>query len=1245
VTTHPTNQRPAPKTRGRRLAIFFSLALLVSPANVQALCGLDDAFREQLVSVEGPELARFKMSGISCGACHLGENGGPRNVYGNALDTLLEISDREDPARLREAGRRVAEILSDPSSASLTFGELIQQGRFPGERSVPEAAPLAEIPARIFKNLTVPQARDLVRKVESEFRFGILQLSDVQEISPEVAEVLAEFEGEFLILRIRSLPPAVAEALAKSRAANLWLPSVTSIFDGSAESISTVPGHLVMTGLTRLDSPALAKKLALRPGPLSFPYLEEISPEIGKVLATHDGTLTLGGLAAISPELQDALSEAAGTLDLPNLASLDSIALTRKLAPSFLVLPKIKMLSPEQAEIFTAANTRPASFWSGMILPLATITPEVAEVFANHPTSINLTLVGRGPIADETLETLLRSKVNLRLRDVEKLTFGQIRIVREVLAENGEKAGTLSISKLSLPGLKELDSALLAETFAESNGGAFQDITSISREAATVLGNFPDNVRTLRDGTEDVLLKTLSFPKLTELSPEIAQLLIKKRWASISLPSVQEISLETIRGMVRSTSRLTLGIPALPPEFAEACTEIGPGGGLVFPRLEELSPEAARILVNALNQGIQVNGQARISKSPVLQFGGLDGGLPGEFTLSPETAAELAKYDGPLSLHGLRELSDESARALSSFSGVYLSILGSAAYRLTPNAAAALAKTPATLKLPLRELDSVPLAERFAWQSNRSFYDLERISKEAIPSLVKYQQIFDVRKIAVLDSPELARRFLQNSWGPTLPALTSISPEAAEIVATSSRSTLLGLTVLDSPAVATALTKAPAGVKLPRLRAATSEVLSILKEATSIATPPLESVSVLAPDTGSPYSHRVPRRVSRMFPNLQLPTLLGLLTYSGVGLVAAAEQTSRAELVRELGDDAFDVRETATLRLANLGLAAKPELLAGIRGDDAEIRWRCERLWARVRDADFQQRAEAFLGDAEGLNDYEFPGWTLYRERFGASASARQLFLDLQKGEPALWEEFGFAPPDQRARFDRLCRQLQSALRRPNERAKITAASAASVLFMATSDGMTISGKDRGWADALWQVAAVVDLVRNDNAWGSLKREWFRLGGDGRPAFDRLMADLRAGQDSAVPVAREILRDPETPRTEKQYALLALTKSVSAEDEALIASFLNDSSPIDTYFSGGEVLESQVRDVALAASIFRSGKDPKEFGFRNLRRDPKTAFIVSSIGFVNAEERAEAFEKWSEVARGGAGGKGVMLRE
>ncbi len=217
--------------------------------------------------------------------------------------------------------------------------------------------------------------------------------------------------------------------------------------------------------------------------------------------------------------------------------------------------------------------------------------------------------------------------------------------------------------------------------------------------------------------------------------------------------------------------------------------------------------------MTSLNRGIQVNGQGRTSKSPSLVFGSLLAGtLPSGFSLAPETAAELAKYDGSLSFR-LGEISDESARALSSFDGVYLQILGPAVEKLTPDAAAALAKTPAKLMLPVRELDSVPLAERFAWQYHRSFYAMESISKEAIPALVKYQQIFDVRKIAVLDSPELARRFVEGgpSGGVTLPALTSLSLEAAEILAAGTKPLYLGLTVLDSPEVARALTKVREG--------------------------------------------------------------------------------------------------------------------------------------------------------------------------------------------------------------------------------------------------------------------------------------------------------------------------------------------------------------------------------------------------------------------------------------------------
>lgn len=74
----------------------------------------------------------------------------------------------------------------------------------------------------------------------------------------------------------------------------------------------------------------------------------------------------------------------------------------------------------------------------------------------------------------------------------------------------------------------------------------------------------------------------------------------------------------------------------------------------------------------------------------------------------------------------------------------------------------------------------------------------------------------------------------------------ALTPEAAEILGAGSKSIYLGLTVIDSAAVARALAKSQPGVKLPRLRAATPEVIAILKAVKSIETPPLESLYVLS---------------------------------------------------------------------------------------------------------------------------------------------------------------------------------------------------------------------------------------------------------------------------------------------------------------------------------------------------------------------------------------------------------------
>jgi len=252
-------------TQQRLRLLLLGAALLGMPTDVHALCGLDGAVREQLRNVDDPEAVRALTQKIrlhaTCSVCHFTKWGGPRNEYGSAINTLLTLSDREDPVRQRDAGRRMMDIPASPLLAdSPTFGELFQQGRFPARsietpmppfddvsatsRSGLQARPASgDGPGAVSYGITVAQARELVQKVEAESRFGILQLSRTEEITTEVAEVLAEFRGEILILGPKSLSPEVAAALAESQAANVWLHSVTSVSPEASNAISKLRGH------------------------------------------------------------------------------------------------------------------------------------------------------------------------------------------------------------------------------------------------------------------------------------------------------------------------------------------------------------------------------------------------------------------------------------------------------------------------------------------------------------------------------------------------------------------------------------------------------------------------------------------------------------------------------------------------------------------------------------------------------------------------------------------------------------------------------------------------------------------------------------------------------------------------------------------------------------------------------------------------------------------------------------------
>ncbi|WP_145048317.1 hypothetical protein [Lignipirellula cremea] len=321
---------------------------------------------------------------------------------------------------------------------------------------------------------------------------------------------------------------------------------------------------------------------------------------------------------------------------------------------------------------------------------------------------------------------------------------------------------------------------------------------------------------------------------------------------------------------------------------------------------------------------------------------------------------------------------------------------------------------------------------------------------------------------------------------------------------------------------------------------------------------------------------------------------------------ATAEQ-----LVEQLGDASYDQRERARQQLLDIGLAARAALDGGRQHPDPEIALRCRRLWDEVR---------------------ILSGWQEVRSVVGSSPKARALYDKMYLADTAFWYELAESPRPRDRLFPDRQEQLQQTLKESPTPTWVIEGALANAFYFGLLAKQAKPELELESLDELLRVGRCQQALKDNDALSDLWDRWAKATGSDGPALDRLLVALRNQRPQAREIARNMLSDKRSPATQRQYALLALAKAKNPEDDELIRNALQDSSPLDTLFSRGVVIKSQLRDVALAATIYRAGEDPKEFGFSYLKPDPATLYSPSSLGFKNDDARMQATVNWSVVA-------------
>lgn len=372
---------------------------------------------------------------------------------------------------------------------------------------------------------------------------------------------------------------------------------------------------------------------------------------------------------------------------------------------------------------------------------------------------------------------------------------------------------------------------------------------------------------------------------------------------------------------------------------------------------------------------------------------------------------------------------------------------------------------------------------------------------------------------------------------------------------------------------------------------------------------------------------------------LVLPALLAVspVVFAGAEADTGLGDDRAFQLVEQFGDDSFGVRQHAMRELESLGRAAKPALLAGLKSRDAEVRSRCRRVLSIVLDQDMQARLNSFAADPFGRQTHELPGWERYKKEIGDNRAARELFVEMLRSEPQLFEAAESDPRLAGSLLQARCEQLQQTAFDADARHRklVTVGCVASLFFIGSHPDVNVTDTFVSYLHTFSYQPTFQAAMQNVDRAEPLKKI---LGGwISRPAgvinsYQNFMLSLQFGLREGLAPATTMLRDGAGQPHMSQYAMLLVAKFSGKDGIPLLVPFLKDQSPLGSYSVNGHEVRTELRDVALAVLVHLTGQDHTAYGFEHLQKNGQSVFLPVTAGFSDPLKRDAAIARWNAWA-------------
>ncbi len=383
----------------------------------------------------------------------------------------------------------------------------------------------------------------------------------------------------------------------------------------------------------------------------------------------------------------------------------------------------------------------------------------------------------------------------------------------------------------------------------------------------------------------------------------------------------------------------------------------------------------------------------------------------------------------------------------------------------------------------------------------------------------------------------------------------------------------------------------------------------------------------------------------RLAPKCLLP-LLGIL--AGATMAAAADSTTKATpndnkastLVRQLGADSFELRETAYNELEKMGKDAQKALEEAVKSEDREVSTRANRLLALVNRTEIEIALDAFLADKDTKLILKLPSYERYKKILGDDQAARTLFVEMYTTEGGLLASLERDPKGFQTTFATRVQQIQQHLYTPwGQVNQIPLGQVVALLFVATDSRATTDLNSFYLMMNLFYQQNIQQGFKANAGARKLLVEFFEKRSDQNTQQQAIQIAMQLDLKEMAPTAVKMATNKNTQAWTRATALIAVGKLGTKDNIKTIEPLLTDETNLgqmqfNTPGSGVIKVETRMRDVALAAMILLSGQSIQDYDFPYLKlvhiNQQQQYLAYNYFGFTNKEQREAALKKFKE---------------